>query len=271
MPTLDGVPQFAPTLADTISGFDSDAFAELANLEAGHFWFEARNRLITGLSRKYFPGASSYMEIGCGTGFVLAAMARSRPWARVVGSEIHLKGLSHARTRPGARAEFVQMDARAIPARHAFDLIGAFDVLEHIEADEAVMHEVHSVLVPRGGFMIAVPQHPWLWSKIDQHSHHVRRYRRGEAERKLETAGFEILFSTSYATVLVPFVLARRLSASGEADSEGLRRTVQRELRPHPFLNNALRAVLEVEVSLSLRGLKWPMGGSRVMVARKRA
>src|SRR5450432_771620 len=123
----DGIPLYAPGLADAQTGFDTAVFDELARHEAGHFWFEPRSRLLTGLAAKFFPAAGRYLEIGCGTGVVLRSMAVARSWSRLAGSELHPAGLSHAIRRLGRQAEFVQMDARHIPAREAFDLIGAFD------------------------------------------------------------------------------------------------------------------------------------------------
>ena len=46
------------------------------------------------------------------------------------------------------------MDARRIPARNVFDVIGAFDVLEHIEDDAAVLTAMHLALRPGGGVML---------------------------------------------------------------------------------------------------------------------
>ena len=73
-------------------------------------------------------------------------------------------------------ATFYQMDARHIPFRDHFDAIGAFDVLEHIEDDVAVIEEVGRALRPDGMFVMTVPQHPALWSPQDDHAYHVRRY-----------------------------------------------------------------------------------------------
>src|SRR5258708_18676397 len=95
----EGIPSFAPALADIVSGFDPGTFDELAEMEAGHFWFIARNQLIVGLANKFFPGAKRFLEIGCGNGFVLRAMAESRSWERLAGSELHPAGLAHARRR----------------------------------------------------------------------------------------------------------------------------------------------------------------------------
>ena len=260
-----GIPLFAPDLADAHTGFDPAVFDELARHEAGHFWFEPRSRLLAGLAAGFFPAAARYLEIGCGTGVVLQAMASARSWSRLAGSELHPAGLSHAIRRLGDQAEFVQMDARHIPAREAFDLIGAFDVLEHIAEDENVMQEVHAALVPGGGFIVAVPQHPALWSQADVVAHHVRRYRRGELERKLRSAQFEILFSSSYASVVLPLMAASRFrSRRAMAD-----KIVVHELAVHPVLNAILRSALNVEVGLTLKGLGWPVGGSRIVVARK--
>ncbi len=267
VPVLDGVPAFAPGMIDTASGFDLGAFDRLAAVEAGHYWFEPRNHLLVGLADRFFPAARRYLEIGCGTGFVLDAFAASRTWQSVTGSELHPQGLAHARRRLGKRAAFVQMDARAIPAADAFDLVGLFDVVEHIPEDEAVLDSAAACLAPGGGVIVSVPQHPALWSSADDEAHHVRRYRRGELEVKLRRAGFEVLWSGSYVASLLPLMLASRLAKRrGEVDQ-----LASREFDVAPAVNRALRAVLGAEVRLSLAGLRWPAGGSRVAVGRRRA
>ena len=112
----DGIPMFAPDLADTVSGMDPKNFDELASLEAGYFWFVTRNELIVGLANKFFPQARRFLEIGCGTGAVLREMAGSRQWERLVGSELHPSGLSHARIsrRP---AQKIHQAAAVVPLR----------------------------------------------------------------------------------------------------------------------------------------------------------
>ena len=264
VPQADGIPLFAPALADSISGFDPEAFEYLAEHEPGHFWFVARNLLLIGLANKFFPRARRFLEIGCGTGFVLRAFAQSRRWERLVGSELHPAGLAHARQRLPSEVEFAQMDARDIPAVGAFDLIGAFDVIEHIADDEAVLRALRAATETGGGTIIAVPQHPWLWSRADEIAHHERRYRRGELETKLRRNGFEVLFSTSYTAVLLPLMVLSRLGAKRESSNEG----VEREFALNPLVNRIFMATLRAEVRMTLSGWRWPAGGSRVVVAR---
>jgi SAM-dependent methyltransferase len=259
----DGVPMFAPDLADTVSGVDPKGFAVLSRVEAGHFWFVPRGELITGLAAKFFPEARRFIEIGCGTGMVLGALARSRRWQRLVGSELHPSGLTYARQRLPAGVEFVQMDARDIPAVGVFDLTGAFDVIEHIEDDEAVLRGLRAATCPGGGIIVAVPQHPWLWSAADDIGHHQRRYRRGELEAKLRRNGFETLFSSSYTALLLPLMMVSRLLQKDKAAHQE-----EHEFAPSPLVNRVLTTILRAEVRLTLAGWRWPAGGSRVVVAR---
>jgi SAM-dependent methyltransferase len=256
---------FAPELADTISGMDPRSFEVLSKVEAGHFWFVVRNELIVGLANKFFPDARRFLEIGCGNGAVLGAIAGSRPWERLVGSELHPSGLAYARKRLSSGVEFVQMDARNIPAAGVFDLTGAFDVIEHIADDEGVLRGLRAATQTGGGTIIAVPQHPWLWSRADDIAYHQRRYRRGELEAKLRRNGFEVLFSSSFTALLLPLMAANRLSrARNERDDDD----VTREFRLNRHINSLFTAILRAEIGMTLAGMTWPAGGSRVVVAR---
>jgi SAM-dependent methyltransferase len=260
----DGVPMFAPDLADTVSGMDPQNFEALSKVEAEHFWFVVRNELIVDLVNKFFPDAHRFLEVGCGNGAVLRAVAQSRHWERLVGSELHPSGLAVARKRLPPEVEFVQMDARHIPAMDVFDLTGAFDVIEHIADDEAVLRGMRAATQTGGGTIIAVPQHPCLWSRADDIAHHQRRYRRGELEAKLHRNGFEVLFSSSFTALLLPLMAASRLKGRGnETDDD-----VLREFKLNRHVNDMFIAILRAEIRLTLAGWRWPAGGSRIVVGR---
>jgi SAM-dependent methyltransferase len=259
-----GIPMFAPELADTVSGMDPAGFEFLAKVEDEHFWFVARNELIVGLADKFFPGARQFLEVGCGNGTVLQAVASSRHWQRLAGSELHPAGLSHARERLPRGVEFVQMDARRVPAVGVFDLTGAFDVIEHIADDEAVLRGLHSATQRGGGVIIAVPQHPWMWSRADDVAHHQRRYRRGELEAKLRRNGFEVLFSSSYTALLLPLMVLSRLRGK-DADNND---AIDHEFTLNPRINGLFTAILRAEIRMTLAGVSWPAGGSRIVVGR---
>jgi hypothetical protein len=108
--------------------------------------------------------------------------------------------------------------------------------------------------------VVAVPQHPSLWSKADEIAHHVRRYRRGELEEKFKRNGFEVLFSSSYTALLLPLFAASRLRKTGNDDPY--------EFAVDPLVNRVLLRTLQAEVRLTIAGMRWPLGGSRVVVGR---
>ena len=263
---IDGFPAFAPDQATEDPGFREDLFAELADLEAGNFWFRARNDLITWALARYFPDLHSLLEIGCGTGFVLRGIEAAFPAADLAGSEIYQAGLAVAAARV-PRAQLYQMDARQIPFRDHFDVIGAFDVIEHIDDDRAVLEETRRALRPGGGLLLTVPQHPSLWSPQDDHAHHVRRYTRSGLRRRVEAAGFEIVRMTSFTTLLLPMLAASRLRMRRQPPGRPF--DVIDELRQPRPVNLALEAVMWVERALIRAGLSFPTGGSLLLVARR--
>lgn len=266
--TIAGFKAFAPDLALENEGFREAYFGALAELEADNFWFRARNDLIVWALQTYFPDRRTFLEIGCGTGFVLGGIHAADPSIELSGSEIFSAGLGFAAARVPS-AQFSQMDARHIPFRDEFDVIGAFDVLEHIEDDEAVISEVGRALRPGGGFLVSVPQHPSLWSLQDVHAHHVRRYTARELRRKVEAAGFEVMRMTSFVALLLPMMVASRSRARASSANEDFDAIDALRL-PGP-VNIVLEAVMTIERSLIRRGVSFPAGGSLLMVARKRS
>ena len=152
----------------------------------------------------------------------------------------------------------------AIPVLDEFDLVGAFDIVEHVADDEGVLRAIRRALRRGGGAIISAPQHPWLWSGADEIAHHQRRYRRGELETKLRRNGFDVLSSSSFTAILLPLMAASRISARLRPRASD----VEREFALGPKANAALLAVLRAEVRLTLAGARWPVGGSRVVVAR---
>ncbi len=258
---IDGASSYAASPAGDMGGFDATAFDALAALEPTSFWFRSRNALIAWAARRYFPHARSLHEIGCGTGYVLSALREVYPHAELSGSELFAEGLVHARRRL-ADVRFVQMDARDMPFRDAFDVVGAFDVLEHIDDDDRVLREVHAALHAHGGLLLTVPQHRWLWSVQDVAAHHQRRYERPSLVTQLERAGFRVVRATSFVSLLLPgMLLQRRLMDRGEA-AGGVE-----AVRVPMVLDRLLRPFMATERALIRVGVDIPVGGSLLVVA----
>jgi SAM-dependent methyltransferase len=262
---INGFEAYAPRLAHEGSGFKAEYFADLSRLEAENFWFRARNEAIIWALKKYRPDCRSFLEIGCGTGFVLSGLARAFPAVRLEGSEIFVDGLAFASARLPS-AKFMQMDARQIPFSEEYDAIGAFDVLEHIKEDEDVLNQTRKALKPQGLLLVSVPQHAWLWSAMDELACHERRYSAADLHRKVSAAGFDILRSTSFVSTLLPAMLISRLLKKN-APAHAVDPMAELSL-PTP-VNALFFSILRAELALVRQGLNFPMGGSRLVVARK--
>lgn len=260
-----GILILAPELAGEGLGFNAEHFADLFEREASSFWFQGRNDILSWVIGRCVRPRARFLEIGCGTGFVLARLKRDFPDTAFTGSELFDTGLEYARQRlPGV--ELLQMDARALPYTEEFDCIGAFDVLEHIAEDERVLSEIHRALRPGGHVVLSVPQHPALWSLADEIACHQRRYTRGEVEAKLLSAGFEVVMTTSFVTILLPLMFAVRTS---DRNRRALEKDPSAEHLMHPLVNTILRMTMTAELALIRLGLRLPAGGSRLIMARK--
>ena len=264
-PILSNHFAFAPDLANANDGFESHFFSTLALFEAKNFWFRSRNRLILWALQTYFKRSQDFLEIGCGTGFVLQAIEKNMPHFQLSGSEIFSAGLEFAQSRL-SRTSLFQMDARQIPFADEFDVIGAFDVLEHINEDQLVITQMYQSLRHGGGVILTVPQHSWLWSQADDYAHHVRRYSQQELCLKLKQAGFEIVKTTSFVSLLLPLMLLSRLSQRNKSQNYD----PLTEFRISKFLNFFLEKTLDFERLFVKWGCTFPLGGSLLAIAYKK-
>lgn len=261
---IAGYVAHAPFLAsDSASGFSVEEFGLLASLEERSFWFRGRNKLLISALRRYCGSARCMLEIGCGTGFVLRGVGAALPRLTLYGSEVALAGLAFAKARNPAATLF-QMDATAIPYEEEFDVIGAFDVLEHIEDDARVVAEVFRALKPAGHAIISVPQHMFLWSDQDRRAQHFRRYAVDELQDRLEATGFRVELKSSFVTLLLPALyLSRRWAVRRDAEE------ATSDLRLPPVVNRVFEWTLDLERKLIDWGGRLPVGGSQLIVAEK--
>lgn len=262
---VNGFLAWAPELANNNSGFRPEYFSGLYEAESEHFWFRARNMLILWSLLKYFPNFQSFLEVGCGTAFVLSAIAKENPLKSMAGSEIYPAGLEYA-SRRVPEADLFQMDARQCPYDEEFDVVGAFDVIEHIQEDELVLQNIYRAVKPGGGCLITVPQHMWLWSSTDEQACHQRRYEKEELLDKIRNAGFEVVRTTSFVSSLLPAMALSRLLQKHASVNEG---DPTETLKISAVLNAILYSILRLEFALIKMGINYPVGGSRLVVARK--
>ena len=113
---------------------------------------------------------------------------------------------------------------------------------------------------------MTVPQHPWLWSRVDDISGHERRYTAKSLLQRVTEAGFEVLYSTSFVSLLLPALWVSRKLADRRVRTAD---DVVDSLRAPRWLDDALHALLAPERAALVRAeTSLPVGSSRLLVAR---
>jgi SAM-dependent methyltransferase len=244
---------------------DNAVYQELASVERTHWWFQGRRRILRDVvARHWRPvgSAGPIVDIGCGTGEMLDMLSEFGP---VVGLDASPIAVGHCRERFGDRLH-VQLGRIPADLPLGAPLVTAFDVVEHLEDDEAALAGIRASVAPGGLFICTVPAFRFLWSGHDVAHHHYRRYTRRTLRRRLLQAGFRIERISYFNTLLFPAVTAIRLAQrlrSGEAAASDAS-------MPAPWANRALLALFGSERWL-LRLTSLPVGISLLAVCRRPA
>ena len=231
-------------------------------VEDSSFWFRHRNRCITQLVANFRPPKDTILDVGGGNGFVSRALQDA-------GFETTLlepgpAGVRNARSRGVRSVVEGKLDESSF-APNTIPSIGLFDVLEHIEADEAFLELIHSRLIPAGKLYITVPAYNWLWSHEDVHAGHFRRYTLCYLRKMLAKSLFKVEFASYMFCILPPAVfllrsIPYRLGFSGAPSAR-----MASDHRNRGFLGASLSA----ELKLLQKGISLPMGGSCLVAAAK--
>ena len=266
-PIVDGIPSFVDKDLK-VTSFGASAFEFLSEMEQKHFWHIGRREIILDVLRRNIPNLakSRMLEIGCGNGSILAYLKQNG--ISIEGGDIFLEGLKFCQRRGGSTTLY-QIDIMALPFHNDFDVIGMFDILEHIDEDEKALVEVGQALKSGGRILITVPAHKFLWSYFDVHSYHKRRYNKGELVAKLERNGFIIKKMSYYMFFLFPLVTIIRLIGNipRKNKKQGIKASL--EVRTIPVVNEVFLGLLRLERWL-IRYLNLPIGASLLVLAEKR-
>lgn len=267
-PILDGIPMFVDQDM-VINSFDVLSFEFLFEMEQKHFWHVGRKEIILDVLRRDIPNLarSRMLEVGCGNGSVLAFLRQNG--INIEGGDIFFEGLKFCRQRASSVALY-QIDALSLPFNNDYEVIGIFDVLEHIEDDERALAEMNRALKAGGKLILTVPAHKFLWSRHDEASHHKRRYSRMELIAKLERYGFTVNKATYYVFFCFPVLAAMRLLSklfrNKKHEKDDIKTSL--ELKTIAVINDAFLASLRLERYL-IRHLNLPFGASLLVLAAK--
>jgi 2-polyprenyl-3-methyl-5-hydroxy-6-metoxy-1,4-benzoquinol methylase len=266
---VEGIKCFSPEVASSYADYPDDGFDVTDKDGESSFWVRSRNRLFKRIVEDHLVplGQTKFLEIGCGTGGFIEKIVNNEN-LEITGSEIYIRGLLYAQTNL-PNVEFIQFDVTKGVVGDGFDIIVAFDVIEHIENDVAAISNINEMLHKGGSFIVTVPQHMFLWSKLDQIVKHKRRYSRRELVAKLQSNGFDISYCTSFLFTLFPLMLLSRILDKGRDQSSFDKEALEKRVKFSNVLNWIFDHLMRIDEALIRMGISLPFGGTLVVVAKK--
>lgn len=236
-------------------------YDRMNELEQSHWWFVGRRRIIAALIVRFLPkgGKANILEAGCGSGGNLAMLGSL---GTVDAFEYDADARQHATEKSGLDVRFGALPDDLPFADRRYDLIGLFDVLEHVEADTASLAALAARLSDKGVILVTVPAFPFLWSRHDERHHHFRRYTRKTLAEVAAKAGLKVRYSSYFNFFLFPAAVAtralKRLTGSETPDDS----------MPSGWVNGVLTRVFGAERHLVGR-LRLPFGLSLAAVLER--
>ncbi len=194
-------------------------------------------------------GVERFFEVGVGGGDVLIALGNKGLRGEGIDQAPEAVAICDERIKRAGLSERVSVhvqDLFELQSATEFDLVIAFEVLEHIEEDRAALQTLHGLAKSNGYLLVSVPAHMSKWGAIDVWAGHVRRYERDELEGKIRDAGFDVLRTLSYGYPLLNMTRQiRNMIYSRELkDDESTSERTERSGIERPGLGRLLRPLI---------------------------
>lgn len=215
-------------------------YRHMADLDQRHWWYLGRRQVLEALIDRLArpPAGGRILEVGCGTGHNLSML---RKFAEVDAVELDESVRAIAETRLGRQVMSDRLpELQGVPDK-TYDLIGAFDVIEHINDDRAALEATARKLRPGGKLVLTVPAHPWMWSAHDVVNHHKRRYSKRSLKALIDASPLKLESIGYLNSLLFPLAVAERMASklAGKQDAK-------LGIPPEP-VNRALTSIFAAE------------------------
>lgn len=227
--------------------------------DRSHWWFRGRLAVIRAALRRALPPRRvRLLELGCGSGNVLAALSE---FGEAVGMDAH-EELTAAARAAGLDVRLGHLPDDLGVAPGWAEVVLLLDVIEHVDDDVATLGAARTSVGEGGLLVVTVPAYRWLWSGHDEVLGHRRRYTASELRAAVERAGFTVLRVSYFNTLLFPLLVAVRGWKRFRGDRG---HDLQRPAMP---LNWLLERVFAFERHLVPR-VSLPFGASLLLIGRR--
>jgi len=241
-------------------------YGVMYRLESSYWWFTGKQFLVREQLRDLLlePDRDRrILDIGSGTGIILKILEE---FGQAVGIERSQEAIQFLKRR--SLRQVVCSDAeQVLPFKDkSFSLITCLDVLEHLDRDQALLHEMLRVCQEGGHVLVTVPAFKLLWSPHDVVLHHRRRYTRPGLLGRVRALNCKVIKASYYNFMLsLPILVVRKMrglfSEKGKGQSDFF-------IGLPEVLNRSLSVLYKMEI-IGLRLFRYPYGVSLLLVLRK--
>ena len=239
-------------------------FQTYYRLERENWWFKVRAKIILHRIRLLLKTTANprILNVGVATGYTSELMA---PLGTV--QSVEYDDACYQFLKENVPIDVVQGSILDLSfADDYYDLVCAFDVVEHVEEDQLAVQELKRVTKPGGNVMVTVPAFMFLWSEHDTINHHARRYTLSKLRALFASSG-EISYVTYFNTILFPpialfRVISRFLPPRSHQQSDFA-------LANGKVTSRLLYTIFCAEHWLLQRGIRFPIGVSLALTWKK--
>lgn len=245
---------------------EQNYYKEYYNLERNHWWFVAREKILSNYIGKLKKQNSllstkiNILNVGCGTGRTSEWLSK---FGQVTSIEYDKFCCEFAVEKTGL--EIINGSITELPFKNeTFDLVCAFDVIEHVENDQLAVNELKRVVKKEAVVLITVPAFMSLWSHHDVINHHFKRYKQKEIKTlfEKENEGIEIYSSYFNFFLFLPIYLFRKVSNLFQTGSKREGSGSDFEAFKPGIFNNILYQLMAFEGKIINKGISFPFGVS---------
>ncbi len=226
-----------------------------------YWWYRARADLLRTALEGYVGEPARVLDVGSADG---PSVGWLRGRGNLTSMDVDPRGLG-----PGG----VCGSALALPFHdESFDVVAAFDVLEHCQPEDEAVSEFARVLAPGGHLLLSVPAYSWAWSDFDEENGHHRRYTRPRAVAAVAKSGLIVVRATYAFAAVFPIFAAERLLRRVRGRWQGRRPKAPADVVDLPNVSPRAERVLMGLSGLDRKVLgshDLPFGSSVLVVARK--
>ena len=244
-------------------------YSEYYYLERSHWWFRARLQILEDQIQRniQLPESPKILNAGVATG---ASSFMLEKFGEVTSLEYDKDCCEFL--EEVVKMEVINGSLTELPFEdNSFDMVCAFDVVEHIEDDALALREIYRVLKKDGYVFLTVPMFQMLWSEHDVINHHFRRYTLPGIAKVTYEPGFKPVFRSYFNFwMFLPILVVRTLgNIFKRKKKEGSTGSDFEVMKSNSFLNTLLFYLFRSESTFLKRKFSLPFGVSGLIIGKK--